>query len=209
MVFWTPTHGIIPTYPWYLDPTTHGILTTSPWYIDPHTHGFWPLSMVFSPSYPWYIDNLTHGISTLLSMVFWPPIHGIKIHLPMVFLPPTNGIWSPKPMGYWPTTRGILTPLPMVYRSPYTCYFDLPTHGISNPISMVFWTPAYLLIRNDGSQNTMGVQFTIQVGQNTVTPVLSSFMTYHRICNQINMTSTTSGAGTAYLSRAPKFSPGF
>jgi hypothetical protein len=42
-----------------------------------------------------------------------------------------------------------------------------------------------------------------------MTPVLSSFMTYHRICNQINTTSTTSGAGTVYLSRAPKFSPGF
>jgi hypothetical protein len=42
-----------------------------------------------------------------------------------------------------------------------------------------------------------------------MTPVLSSFMNYHRICNQINTTSTTSGAGTAYLSRAPKFSPGF
>ena len=41
-----------------------------------------------------------------------------------------------------------------------------------------------------------------------MTPVLSSFMNYQRICNQIN-TSITSGAGTVYLSRAPKFSPGF
>ena len=42
-----------------------------------------------------------------------------------------------------------------------------------------------------------------------MTPALSSFMNYHRICNQINTTSTTSGEGTAYLSRAPEFSPGF
>ena len=65
--------------------------------------------------------------------------------------------------------------------------------------------PAYLLIRNEGGINSMGVQFTIQ-GVNIpweskyhMTPVLSSFMTYHRICNQIN-TSTTSGAGTAFRS---------
>jgi hypothetical protein len=42
-----------------------------------------------------------------------------------------------------------------------------------------------------------------------MTQVLSSFMTYHRICNQINTTSTTGGAGTAYLSRAPEFRTGF
>jgi hypothetical protein len=36
-----------------------------------------------------------------------------------------------------------------------------------------------------------------------------SLMTYQRICNQINTTSTTSGAGTAYLSRALEFTPGF
>ena len=30
-------------------------------------------------------------------------------------------------------------------------------------------------------------------------PVLSSFMTYFRVCNWINTTGTTSGAGTAYL----------
>jgi hypothetical protein len=34
---------------------------------------------------------------------------------------------------------------------------------------MVFLPPpAYLLIRNEGSQNTMGVQFTIQGGQYTM-----------------------------------------
>jgi hypothetical protein len=36
-------------------------------------------------------------------------------------------------------------------------------------------------------------------------PVLSSFMTYHRICNQIDTTGATSGAGTTYPSRAPEF----
>ena len=40
-------------------------------------------------------------------------------------------------------------------------------------------------------------------------PVLSSFMTYHRVCNLINTTSATSGAGTAYHFGAPEFIPGF
>jgi hypothetical protein len=36
-------------------------------------------------------------------------------------------------------------------------------------------------------------------------PVLSSFMTYHRVCNKSNTTGTTCGTGTAYPSRAPEF----
>jgi hypothetical protein len=35
---------------------------------------------------------------------------------------------------------------------------------------------------------------------------LSSFMTYHWVCNKSNMTSATCGVGTAYPSRAPEFS---
>ena len=33
-------------------------------------------------------------------------------------------------------------------------------------------------------------------------PVISSFMTYHKVCNQANRTGITSGAGTAYPSGA-------
>ena len=40
-------------------------------------------------------------------------------------------------------------------------------------------------------------------------PVLSSFMTYHRVCNYINTTGVTSGAGTAYPYGVPEFTPGF
>ena len=40
-------------------------------------------------------------------------------------------------------------------------------------------------------------------------PVLSSFTTYYRICNYINTTGATSGAGTAYPSGAPQSIPGF
>jgi hypothetical protein len=40
-------------------------------------------------------------------------------------------------------------------------------------------------------------------------PVFSSFTTYYRICNYINTTGDTSGAGTAYPSGAPEFTPGF
>jgi hypothetical protein len=39
--------------------------------------------------------------------------------------------------------------------------------------------------------------------------VLSSFTTYHRVCNWSNMTGATSGAGTAYPSGAPEFTLGF
>ena len=38
-------------------------------------------------------------------------------------------------------------------------------------------------------------------------PVLSSCMTYHRVCNQINTTGVTSAAGTAYPFGVPGFTP--
>jgi hypothetical protein len=34
--------------------------------------------------------------------------------------------------------------------TPYPWYFDLPAHGISSPLSRVFWPPAYHSIRNEG-----------------------------------------------------------
>ena len=36
-------------------------------------------------------------------------------------------------------------------------------------------------------------------------PVLSSFMTYHRVCSKSNTLGATSGAGTVYPSEAPEF----
>ena len=36
---------------------------------------------------------------------------------------------------------------------------------------------------------------------------LSSFMIYPQVCNKSNTTAVTSGAGTAYPSRAPEFTP--
>ena len=123
------------------------------WYFDPPTHGILnPLPIVYRPPYPWYIDPLP--------MVFWPPTHGISIPLSMLFWPAYPWYIDPIPMPRWyidPLTHGTLTPLsmvfwppiPMEYWSPYAWYFDLP---------------AYLLIRNGGGQNTMGVQFTIQGG---------------------------------------------
>ena len=40
-------------------------------------------------------------------------------------------------------------------------------------------------------------------------PVLSSFTTYYRVCNYIKTTGVASGAGTAYPSGAPEFTPIF
>ena len=42
-----------------------------------------------------------------------------------------------------------------------------------------------------------------------VIKIMSPFMTYHRVYNRSNTTGATSGAGTAYLSRANAFAPGF
>jgi hypothetical protein len=39
-------------------------------------------------------------------------------------------------------------------------------------------------------------------------PVLSSFMTYHRVCNKSNRTGATRGTGTTYPSGAHEFVPG-
>ena len=39
-------------------------------------------------------------------------------------------------------------------------------------------------------------------------PVVSSFMTYHLVCNYINTTGATSGTSTAYTSEAHEFTPG-
>ena len=38
-------------------------------------------------------------------------------------------------------------------------------------------------------------------------PVLSSFMTYHRVCNESNTKVATSGTSTSYPSGAPEFTP--
>ena len=40
-------------------------------------------------------------------------------------------------------------------------------------------------------------------------PVLSSFISYHRVCNQNNTTGEISGAGAIFPSGAPDFTPGF
>ena len=73
----------------------------------------------------------------------------------MLYRPPNHGILTPYPWYIDPTTHGILNPLPMVYRT--------PPHGISTPpYPWYFDPPVYLSIRNEGGQNTMGVQFTIQ-----------------------------------------------
>ena len=100
-----------------------------------------------------HTKKYTHDILTPLPMAFWPPTHGIST----------------------PLIHGILTHLPMVYWSPYAWYFD---------------PSAYLLIRNEGVQFSIRGDnipwMKIDPGVNLpwgskyhMTPVLSSFMTYH------------------------------
>jgi hypothetical protein len=67
----------------------------------------------------------------------------------------------------------------MVYRPPYQWYIEPLTHGISTPLSMVFWPPthristpytwyfdlpAYFFIINGGVQNTMGFNLPYRGG---------------------------------------------
>ena len=62
--------------------------------------------------------------------------------LPMVFWHPYPWYFDhPYPWYIEPPTHGISTPLTMVFWPHYPWYFDPPTHGISNPLPMVFWPP--------------------------------------------------------------------
>ena len=88
----------------------------------------------------------------------------------MVFWTLTMVYWTPYPWCIEPPTHGISNPLPTVFWTPYSWHIEPLTYGISNPLPMVYRIPlsmvyrtfAHLLIRNEGVQNTMGVQFTIQ-----------------------------------------------
>ena len=51
--------------------------------------------------------------------------------------------------------------------------------------------------------------FTFLVPCRNHNPVLSLFMIYHWVCNKIYTTDVTCGAGTAYPSGAPAFTPSF
>ena len=99
--------------------------------------------MVFWTPYPWYFD-------TTYPWYIDPPTHDISNPLSMVF-------WTPYPWYFEPPTHGISNLLPMLFRPPYPWYFD---------------PPAYLLIRNEGSQNTMTLFYFvifILVGNLTIT----------------------------------------
>ena len=168
--------------------------------MEPHTHGI-------STPYPWYFDPPTHAISTPLLMVFWPHTHGILTPLPMLYRPLYLWYFDPIPMVFWSPTHGTSTTLSMVIWPRYPWYIEpLPISSLEMRGVKIPW--GFNLPYKGGLFSIRGVN--IPWGSKYhMTPVLSSFMTYHRICNQINTTSTTSGAGTVYLSRAPKFSPGF
>ena len=114
-----------------------------PWYMDSLPMVFWPLYPLYiKPPYQWYFDSPTHGISNPLPMVYWTPYS-----------------WYIEP-----TTHGISNPLSMIYRIMVFCppTHDILNYGILSLYLLTIETPAYLMIRNKGVQNTIGVQFTIQ-----------------------------------------------
>ena len=59
------------------------------------------------------------------------------------------------------------------------------------------------------SDNCYGISVSQMTTNMFHFPVLSSFMAYHRVYSQISKTGSSSGAGTAYPSRAPEFIPVF
>ena len=75
---------------------------------------------------------------------------------------------------------------------------------------MIIFTDT-LIILNFG--NYLYVTYNLQQFRNLCIPcelpVLSSFMTCHQVCKQINTMGVTSGAGFAYPSGAPEFTPWF
>ena len=65
-----------------------------------------------------------------------------------------------------------------------------------------------LSVRNKNQQDCMNYKKMLTYTCRKHFPVLSSFITYHPVCNQINTTGVTSGAGIAYPFVAPE-SPWF
>jgi hypothetical protein len=100
---------------------------------------------------PWKIDpgvNIPYGILNPGSIFRHCILNPIMVNSTPSFLPKEGGSLS--------------NPLSTVYWTPYSYpwYTEPPTHGnLPPPPSMVYRTPAYLLIRNEGVQNTMVVQF--------------------------------------------------
>ena len=79
----------------------------------------------------------------------WFNIPWVGVQYTHGILTPTLGLSTPYPWYFDPSTPGISTALPMVFWSPYPWYIDPSIHGILTPLPM-------------------GVQFTIQGGQDTI-----------------------------------------
>ena len=101
-----------------------------------------------------------------------------------------------------------LDSLPRFFRSALIAFFVLKTwiH-----IQCTLHVSGISFIRSANYRN-IGEPNSLKVFGNSKTEEhisISLFMIYHRVCNQINTTGVTSGAGTAYLFEAPEFIPSF
>ena len=143
------------------------------------------IPMIYRPPYPSYIDPTTHGI--------WPPINGILTCYP----------WYIDPLYPWyfdPPTHGILTPLSMVIWPPSQWFIEPPIHGILTPLPI-----SWLEMRGSTYH---GWKLTPESKYHTTT-ILSSFITYHRICNQINTSTTSEKRSNLPFPSSPRFLVGF
>ena len=66
----------------------------------------------------------------------------------------------------------------------------------------LFWFYSYTTIK-------MHLFLSFSIWMNKRFPVLSTIMTYHRVCNKIYTTGATSGTRTAYASGSSEFTPCF
>jgi len=74
-----------------------------------------------------------------------------------------------------------------------------------NNISVIWWW-SVLLVSNLSTWTSNVLLISTNLYK-IIHHTLSSFMTYHRVCNKSNKTGATRGAGSAYPFDAPEFTP--
>ena len=161
MVFW-PLFKVHYVYwkacLWYIEPPTYPLLmvfwphTVSIVYLTPCLGYFELIVMVYWTHHLWDFDTPTHDTSNSLPIVYWPPTHCILNtlifwHLYAWFTEPRiYDILTSLPMAYWTPYLLYFDPLPMVYRTPCLWNIKHPTHGVLNPLPIVFWPSSWLMV---------------------------------------------------------------
>ena len=133
-------------------PAAYGIFTPHCTHCIPNPLYFELIVMVYWTHHLWDFDTPTHDISNSLPIIYWPPTHCILNtlifwHLYAWFTEPRiYDILTSLPMAYWTPYQLYFDPLPMVYRTPCLWNIKHPTHGVLNPLPIVFWPSSWLMV---------------------------------------------------------------